>query len=147
MHHFTFYFTISRHLSFFHADGKRKAVRFAGNRNHSRHGRVEIFHNDAWGSICLDNWDLHDGHVACTQLGFSGIEKITNEPVDPTSKAVLKSISCYGNESALDNCANGKWGDFTCSTNGYAGVVCKGIFRRSKLVHFYYFLENKMYLC
>lgn len=104
--------------------GERKAIRFAGNRNHSRHGRLEIFHNNVWGSICYDSWDLHDGDVACQQLGFSGIEKITKESTDRSSKAVLDSVSCHGNESALDRCAHGKWGDAVC-TKGYAGVVCK----------------------
>ena len=87
-----------------------------------------------WGSICYNNWDLHDGHVACQQLGFSGIEKITKE--SSGSKAVLNSVSCYGNESTLDVCAHGNWGDATC-TKGYAGVVCKGVHQCCVLVHDY----------
>jgi len=34
-------------------------------------GRLEIYINSTWGSICADNFDLHDADVACKQLGFS----------------------------------------------------------------------------
>ena len=34
-------------------------------------GRLEIYINSTWGSICADNFDMHDADVACKQLGFS----------------------------------------------------------------------------
>ena len=33
-------------------------------------GRVEVCVNDAWGTICSNNWDNKDGQVVCRQLGF-----------------------------------------------------------------------------
>uniref|UniRef100_A0A8C3NWK1 Scavenger receptor class A member 5 n=1 Tax=Cyanoderma ruficeps TaxID=181631 RepID=A0A8C3NWK1_9PASS len=35
-------------------------------------GRLEIFHERRWGSVCDDGWDGRDGDVACRMLGFPG---------------------------------------------------------------------------
>jgi deleted-in-malignant-brain-tumors protein 1 len=35
-------------------------------------GRVEICHNNGWGTICHHNWDRQEARVACRQLGYFG---------------------------------------------------------------------------
>ena len=40
-------------------------------------GRLEIYHNGEWGSICDDLFGYVDGNVACRQLGFARLTKIS----------------------------------------------------------------------
>lgn len=57
------------------AEGK---LRLVGGRV-SHEGNVEIYHLGRYGSICDDEWDLSEGHVACRSLGYPfGAERVTD---------------------------------------------------------------------
>ena len=105
--------------------GTENAVRLAAGDNPAE-GRVEIFHDGSWGTVCDDGWTLNNGHVVCRQLGYSGAERITIGASFGLGSGYIwmDQVTCSGTESALAECVFPGWNDHNCGHGEDAGVVC-----------------------
>ena len=90
-------------------------------------GRVEVFYEGQWGTVCDDLWDFQDAAVACRQLGFPGAVRATTAAAEFTigdGPIVLDDLECIGDERTLGECTHRGWGDNNCGHSEDAGVVC-----------------------
>ncbi len=90
-------------------------------------GKVEIFHNGSWGTVCASEWSNIDAQVVCRGLGLSGgsarsgshhfSSKVEGQPI------WMSEVNCYGMEERLENCGfDGLW-RHPCNTHD-AHVCC-----------------------
>ncbi|KAJ8035027.1 Deleted in malignant brain tumors 1 protein [Holothuria leucospilota] len=95
-------------------------------------GRVEIFYQNAWGTICDDCWDYKDATVVCKQLGFQAAVEALHRAQYGEGKGeiVLDDVQCRGSEASLDRCINNGFGFHDCNHSEDASVRCTDIVPR-----------------
>ncbi|XP_072198158.1 macrophage receptor MARCO isoform X2 [Excalfactoria chinensis] len=95
-------------------------IRIAGG---GRRGRVEIFHQLSWGTICDDDWDINDASVVCRMMGYSyAISAYTAR--GGTGQIWLDNVNCSGDEHSIYECDKSDWSAHNCSHDEDAGVEC-----------------------
>jgi len=121
----------------------KAAVRLA-NGGTQFEGRVEVYYNGEWGTVCDDNWDIVDAKcvtidsvlfvltlvhsVVCQELGYGGaIRAYTDSFFGSGSSSMpiwLDEVRCTTRDRNLSECGHAGWGITDCFHSEDAGVAC-----------------------
>ncbi len=89
---------------------------------------MEVYIDDAWGTICDEEWDEIDARVVCRQLDFSGSISAISGAAGRTTfgrgsgRIHFSKVRCNGLEENIFDCEYQE--DNGCSHDNDAGVIC-----------------------
>lgn len=94
-----------------------------GNSQYS--GRVEIYRNGVWGTVCDDNWTIINAQVVCRQLGYgsSSASVDFNVPAG-TGPILMDDVNCSNSQNNLLTCPHSGLGNHNCDHTEDVGVTC-----------------------
>ena len=92
-------------------------------------GRVEIFHNNAWATVCDDSWNNTDASVVCKQLGLgtSGTAVWRAQFGRGSGIILLDEVNCTDHHSNIFYCPHNGFENHDCSHREDAGVRCSNL--------------------
>uniref|UniRef100_A0AAQ5WYD3 Lysyl oxidase homolog n=1 Tax=Amphiprion ocellaris TaxID=80972 RepID=A0AAQ5WYD3_AMPOC len=107
-------------------DTPRIQLRLAGDKRKHNEGRVEVFYNGEWGTVCDDDFTIHAAQVVCRELGY--LEAISWSPSSKYGKGEgpiwFDNLHCTGKEKTLALCPSNGIGVSDCKHSEDVGVVC-----------------------
>ena len=87
---------------------------------------MEVYHNDEWGTVCDDGWDLNDAQVVCNELGVGRAIAAKHGAFygKGSGNIWLDNMKCIGTEMTIRNCSYKGWRIHNCGHKKDAGVQC-----------------------
>lgn len=91
-------------------------------------GRVDVFYNNKWGTVCDDNWGLANAKVACRELqcGAALAAKGSAFFGEGQGDIWLDDVQCSGEEMSIFQCNHKPFGTNNCGHGEDVGVICSG---------------------
>ena len=93
-------------------------------------GRVEVYHNGEWGTVCDDGWDWNDAQVVCRELDLGDAAAVRHGIFygqgsgQGSGQIWLNDLNCVGTERTIGLCSHSGWGSHNCSHEKDASVKC-----------------------
>ncbi|GAB1610548.1 receptor-type tyrosine-protein phosphatase kappa-like, partial [Argonauta hians] len=82
----------------------------------SAKGRVEVFYNNIWGTICDDNFDSTNAYVVCKSLNYeSGKVLPAGSYPEGSGRIWMDDVRCVGNEKSIFDCQYSPLGSHDCT--------------------------------
>jgi len=93
-----------------------------------REGRLEVYHNGIWGTVCNNGFTDAAARVVCYSLGFGYVGQEMNISTYGVGKRIiwLKDIQCEGTERHIGDCSHSGWLVHDCTHNEDVAVSCVG---------------------
>ena len=123
---------------------KSPGIRLAGPSSSNGTGRVEIFYNGEWGTICDSYWSINDAKVVCRQLGYRyTISALRGSQVpNGFGRIWLNYVWCTGREQNLTSCYISRWGNNNCRHGQDVGVECSSTGKVKRVLLFIFIQYN-----
>ena len=108
-----------------HTDPVEGSIRLEGSASDNE-GRVEVYHNGEWGTVCDDDWDITDANVVCRQLNYTRATSAPGSALYGAGSGPIfyDNVACLGTETRLADCTSRGIGVHDCSHGEDAGVAC-----------------------
>ena len=92
-------------------------------------GRVDVFYNGSWGTVCDNSWHKRDADVICRQLGFVEGSRFRCHAAcfgEGEGKVWMDALACPRGGDKVMLCDFKQWGEHDCTHANDVGVCCKG---------------------
>ena len=86
-------------------------------------GRLEVYLQGAWGTVCDHGFGEEEGAVACRQLGYAGLDEVASFGPARTGPIWMDDVVCTGSESRLVDCRYTS--DHNCTYRDDVGIACR----------------------
>ncbi|MBN3311260.1 DMBT1 protein, partial [Amia calva] len=90
---------------------------------HRCNGRVEVFQNGQWGTVCVTEWGTNNGQVVCDQLNCGTYVSAYYFPAK-SGPILLSGVKCRGTESVIPDCKSDPQVSTSCTHDKDLGVAC-----------------------
>lgn len=89
-------------------------------------GRVEVYVNGRWGTVCDDGWDQREATVVCRMFNYSNGMTRSHAAfgMGEMIPIWLDGVSCSGTEESLFDCKHQAFGTTDCQHKEDVGVIC-----------------------
>ena len=116
--------------------------------HNSRSGRVEIYINGQWGTVCDDDWTTGSSTVVCRQLGLGSTGTFNQYGTSSADSPIhLDDVRCDGSEPNILACSHSPISVQNCNHNKDVGVTCSGFYSQlcSQLCTYCSSIQNKYF--
>ena len=94
---------------------------------HASAGRLEVWKNNMWGSVCNEHFTIEAANVVCRQLGFDQADYTPGGYFGQSTGPIhMSNVMCSGNEAAITDCTFST--THSCNHTRDIGIFCQGTY-------------------